>query len=400
VGSVASRIWLAGFLAACSYAICRMPLLPLLARDLGADAPALGLIVGASTITGIVLKLPAGAWSDVAGRRPFLIAGGLVFAVMPFAYLGVATLGGLLVLRFAHGSATAIFNPVVSASISDVAPPARRATWLSVTATLQGMAQAIAPLVAGWLIAQGDYDAAFIVAGVIALAVPAIAATWPAAPPPASALRATARQAAQPPDRWLQFRSGIGGVARDRVILATSLAQAALLAVSGALTAFLPLYAMEVRGLDVVETGALFSLHAITGIIMRPIAGTASDRVGRRPLIAGGLLLCGVTLALVPAASSGRALAAVAIASAGAVAMTSAATSALITDRSRQSQYGAAHGVFGTVYDIGDAMGPIAAGVLVGMFGFSYMFAAAAAVAILTALGLSLFWSSAETAPR
>lgn len=352
-----------------------MPLLPLLARDLGAGAPALGLIVGASTITGVVLKLPAGAWSDVAGRRPFLIAGGLVFAVMPFAYLGVATLGALFALRFAHGSATAIFNPVASASISDIAPPARRATWLSVTATVQGIAQAIGPLVAGWLIAHGDYDIAFIVAGVMALAVPLVAAGWPSAPPRAAA------------DRWVQFRSGIGAVARDRVIFATSLAQAAQMAVSGALTAFLPLYAMEVRGLDAVETGALFSLHALTGIVMRPIAGGASDRFGRRPMIAAGLVVCSVTLALVPAAAGWRALAAVAIASATAVAMTSAATSALITDRSRQSQYGAAHGVFGTVYDVGDAMGPIGAGVLIGRIGYTNTFEVAAGLSMLAAAG-------------
>jgi MFS family permease len=388
VGSRAGRIWLAGFLAACSYAICRTPLLPLLARDLGASAPALGLIVGASTITGMLLKLPAGGWSDVAGRRPFLIGGGLVFALMPFAYLGVATLGALAALRFAHGSATAIFNPVVSASISDIAPPARRATWLSVMATVQGIGQALAPLVAGWLIAQGDYDVAFIVAGLIGLAVPVIAFGWPSAPPRARA------------DRWLQFGSGIGAVARDRVILATSLAQAAQLAVSGAFTAFLPLYAMEVRGLNAVETGALFSLYALTGIVVRPIAGSASDRFGRRPIIAGGLIACGVALALLPAASSWHALAAVATAGAGGVAMTSAATSALITDRSRQSQYGAAHGVFGTIYDAGEAMGPIVAGVLVGRLGYSLMFEVAAGVSLLTALSLFVSRSTVETAPR
>ena len=377
MGGLAGRIWLAGFLASCSYALCRMPLLPLLARDLGASAPALGLIVGASTITGIVLKLPAGAWSDVAGRRPFLIAGGLVFAVMPFAYVGVATLGALVAIRFAHGSATAIFNPVVSASISDIAPPSQRATWLSVAATVQGLGQAIAPLIAGWLIAQGDYDVAVIAAGAIALAVPLIAASWPSAPPRAHA------------DRWAQFRSGIGAVARDRVIVATSLAQAAQLAVSGSLTAFLPLYAMEVRGLNAVETGALFSLHAVAGIAMRPIAGTAADRWGRRPMIAGGLVACSVTLALVPAASGWPALAAIVVASACAVAMTTAGTSALVTDRSPRSRSGAAHGVFGTIYDIGDALGPIGGGVLVGAVGYSRMFEAAAGASLLAAIGFS-----------
>jgi MFS family permease len=48
------------------------------------------------------------------------------------------------------------------------------------------------------------------------------------------------------------------------------------------------------------------------------------------------------------------------------VAITTAATSALITDLSRQARYGAAGGAFGSMYDVGDAFGPIAAGVLVG----------------------------------
>jgi MFS family permease len=55
------RLCAAGFLAYCSYAICRTPLVPLFARELGADVRLVGLIVGASTLTGVVLKLPAGA---------------------------------------------------------------------------------------------------------------------------------------------------------------------------------------------------------------------------------------------------------------------------------------------------------------------------------------------------
>jgi MFS family permease len=83
----------AGALAYCSYAMCRSPLLPLFARELGADASTIGLIVGASTLTGIVVKLPAGAWSDVVGRRALLVIGAMVFAVMPFMYLAVTGLG-------------------------------------------------------------------------------------------------------------------------------------------------------------------------------------------------------------------------------------------------------------------------------------------------------------------
>ena len=176
-----ARLCAAAFLAYSSYAICRTPLLPLFARELGATAPTVGFVVAASTLTGIVLKLPAGTWSDVLGRRPLLVAGGLVFALLPFTYLGVASLGTLIALRFIHGAATAIFGPVASASLSDVAPAARRATWLSTYSTIQGAGQAVGPIVAGYLIAGGGFDRAFLAAGVIGLATPLIVSRWPQA---------------------------------------------------------------------------------------------------------------------------------------------------------------------------------------------------------------------------
>ena len=116
------RLCAAASLAYCSYAMCRSPLLPLFARELAASAPIVGLVVGASTLTGIVVKLPAGAWSDILGRRVLLLAGAAVFAVVPFSYLAVSSLGLLIALRVVHGSATAIFGPVASASLSDTAP--------------------------------------------------------------------------------------------------------------------------------------------------------------------------------------------------------------------------------------------------------------------------------------
>lgn len=136
------RLCAAGFVAYCSYAICRTPLLPRFARDLGAGPSMIGFVMGASTLTGIFLKLPAGAWSDILGQRPLLVLGALVFATLPFTYLGVSTLALLVALRFVHGSATAIFGPVASASVSDIAPPSKRGTWLSTYSTAQGAGQA------------------------------------------------------------------------------------------------------------------------------------------------------------------------------------------------------------------------------------------------------------------
>jgi MFS family permease len=75
---------------------------------------------------------------------------------------------------------------------------------------------------------------------------------------------------------------------------------------------------------------------------------------------------------------------------AGGVAITTAATSAYITDIRRRARYGADHGVFGTIYDIGDALGPIAAGVLVGWLGDARMFQVMAVVAMTMAMGFAI----------
>ncbi len=369
------RLCTAGFLAYSSYAICRTPLLPLFARDLGASPQLVGVVVGASTLTGVFIKLPAGAWSDVLGRRTLLLLGSLVFATLPFLYLAVSGLGQLILLRFLHGSATAIFGPVASASLSDLAPSDRRGTWLSTYSTVQGAGQAAGPIVAGYLIGRGQLEVAFVLSGLLALAVPAIVARWPQTP------RAQAHG-----QRWQQFARGVGQVLRQPLILVTSMAQAAQFILHGTLSAFLPLYARETLGLSAWEIGWLFGLQTLTTLSTRPIIGVASDRLGRRGVIAAGLLLCSGGVLLVSVASTfGEALLGVCVYAVG-VAVTAAAASAYITDLTHRTTYGAAHGVFGTIYDIGDAAGPILGGVLVAAVGYARTFQIMAAIVFATAM--------------
>ena len=99
----------------------RTPILPLFAAALGAGPAMVGLIVAASTITGIFLKAPAGAISDHLGRRRTLLSGAAVFGLMPFFYLLVVHDWQLLPIRLVHGLATAIYGPVVMAAVASIA---------------------------------------------------------------------------------------------------------------------------------------------------------------------------------------------------------------------------------------------------------------------------------------
>jgi MFS family permease len=372
------RLCAAGFVAYCSYSICRAPLLPLFARELGAGPSLVGFVMGASTLTGVFLKLPAGALSDLFGRRRLLVAGALVFATLPFTYLAISTLAWLVMLRFLHGSATAIFGPVASASLSDMAPAARRGAWLSTYSTAQGTGQAIGPILAGYAIAVGRFDLAFAASGLIGLGAPLIVGTWRAPK--------RAEDPARERPSWQAFTHGVREVVSDRLVLITSAAHAAQFVLNGMLNAFLPLYGREVLNLSGSELGWLFGMQTVTTLLVRPIIGALSDRIGRRAVIATGLTIGSLAVFSLSLTTTLTTVIVVVLTYAGGVAITTAATSAYITDITRRARYGAAHGVFGTIYDIGDALGPIAAGVLVAGLGYAHMFQVMAAIALAMAV--------------
>lgn len=118
--------------------------------------------------------------------------------------------------------------------------------------------------------------------------------------------------------------------------------------------------------------------------------GMLSDRIGRRSVIVAGLAVCSGSVLLVSSATGVLGLVSAIVPYAIGVAITTAATGAFITDLSQRARYGAAHGVFGTIYDIGDALGPIAAGVLLASLGYARMFQVMAMVGLAVAVGYSL----------
>jgi MFS family permease len=70
---------------------------------LGGGPAAVGLAVGAFSVTTLVLRPLAGRWADRHGRRPLLIGGALLFALLVVGHLLVTDLAWLVVLRLLLG---------------------------------------------------------------------------------------------------------------------------------------------------------------------------------------------------------------------------------------------------------------------------------------------------------
>lgn len=366
-----------GFLAFLSYDMIRAPLLPLFAEHLGASPELVGFIVAASTLTGVCLKLPAGVLSDRLGRRVLMWVGIFVFAVAPLGYFLVTQLWQLIVLRFLHGMATAIFTPAALAVVADLFPAQRGETigWYSAmrqSGTLLGRAGG------GALIDASGFPAVFAVCGGIGAVILGVFAVSPAGHEHATVRRE--------PLSWPQLRTGLIEIVRHPKIVASSLMQGLQMMADGSLMAFLPLYGLTV-GLTATQVGALFGLQGIISILTRPTMGRLSDRLGRAPMIIGGLLACAAAFALLPVTTTFLAMAAPAALFGFGGAVVASATSAYVADLTREGSLGSAMGVFGMWMDIGHASGPLAAGLLVAAFGYRPAFLAIAGV-LLVGVGL------------
>ncbi|MBM4125017.1 MAG: MFS transporter [Nitrospira sp.] len=379
----ATFLLLCGIGAFCflSYNLVRMPVLALFAQSLGAGPESIGLVVSVSTLTGVLLKLPGGALSDIYGRRLLLRVGVLAFGLPPFIYPFVTDLDHLIALRFAHGLATAIFAPSALATVADLYRERRGAALGWYTASTQSGAL-LGPVLGGWLVYVAGFPMTFVTAGGFGCLGLLLFFSLRLAPPPRSEERGLG---AVLRELW----KGLRLVSRNTKVLVTSAADGAKMIANGALMAFLPIYGLTV-GLNPGEVGLLFGVQGITSFLSKPVMGRTSDRVGRRPLILLGLMICAGTFVMIPFFSGLPVLLILAACFGFGEAVVSSSTSALVADLSESKTLGAGMGLQGTISDIGHAGGPLLAGVLIARMNYQDAFAIIASLQLLTA---AVFWA-------
>jgi len=372
-----------GFLARFSYALARNPVLPLFALSLGAGPEAIGLAVGISTVTGILFKLPSGALSDVIGRRKTMLIGLVFFAVVPFAYLFIDNYAQLVAVRFMHGFATAVYGPVAMAVVADIAGERKGEllSWFSSVGIIGGLLGApLGGLILSLSATGGSYEPwtfqlVYVVCGVSGVTALALAVK--------TLLRDEHVQGNGFRARLSQFLSGIREVISDVRVVVTSSVEGLQNMTMGALEAFLPIYAVEVAGLSAFEAGLLWAVQIVATMVSKPLMGRMSDRFGRKPIIVAGLILCAISFVAIPLLKSFAALSAAALLFGLGEAFVTSSSAAMVADMCKARHFGTAMGVFGTIFDVGHASGPILSGILIGAWGYLPAFALMPTVLIL-----------------
>ena len=306
--------------------------LPSIQRDLHASLSALEWTVNAYTLTFAVLMVTGGRLGDIFGRRRMFLFGVAVFGISSAA-IGFAPNDTMLVLfRAVQGIGAAFMMPATLSIITQAFPAEQRGTAIGTWAGVSALALAIGPVLGGFLTETVSWRAIFFINPPIA--VGAVAVT----------LFAARESRDETVDRTVDF-PGIAALTIGLTALVLALVEgnswhwgstrviSLLIVAALGLTAFvliekrvkapmvnfaffrsrtfvganlvgflvsfamlaqfffLALYMQNILGYSPLQAGIRFLPSTLVLVVMGPLAGRLTDRVGPRPLMAAGLLI-------------------------------------------------------------------------------------------------------------
>ena len=347
-----------GLFAILSSTMSKSPVLKPFSLSLGTPTDLTGFVAAASTIPGILISLPAASLSDIYGRKKFLLVAGFVFASAPFLYLLITVWWQLILVRFYHGFATAIFVPVAEASVAELFPT-KRGEHISLFSSATYVGRIIAPALGGYLllVTARNFHVLYL-----AVAVAGVTALIMALPFLTERKRSTITQRGIAKRNIKRLFGGWRTVARSRGVLTVSLVQACQYYAYGAAEFYLAGYLPEVVHLDYSLTGIIITSIVGVAIFAKPYMGRVSDKIGRRIPIVVGCVVSSVPLLAIPFVTDFWVLLLLVVVYGFGFATVTASTPALVSEVVPRELVGTSMGFLSAIMDVGQTLGPIVSG--------------------------------------
>jgi EmrB/QacA subfamily drug resistance transporter len=313
--------------------------LPSIQADLGIGLSELEWTVNAYALTFAVLMLTGGKLADYVGRRRVFLIGLTIFTLSSLV-CGLATSGETLIgARTVQGVGAALMMPATLSIISATFPPHQRGLAIGIWAGVSAMALAIGPLIGGLITEHIDWSWIFFVnvpigvlglivgrvvidesrdtsaeqrldfPGLLASGVGLFALTF-------ALIEANAYGWTDPLIVGLFVLSAVslvGFVLLERhqrapmldlsLFRSSTFAGANVVALLVTLAMFgvfffMSIYMQNILGYSATKTGAAFLPMTILIILIAPVAGRSSDRIGSRALMTAGMLCLAGSLVL------------------------------------------------------------------------------------------------------
>lgn len=258
------------------------PLLPSIIETTGISVAAAGVSLGVLQLTYAASQYPSGRYSDVVGRSVFVVAGLVVVAL---GFLLLSATASLLVLVAATsviGVGKGLYAIPSRALLSDRFE-ARRGRALGVFTAGTDVGGVVAAGLATVVLARFSWRAPFLPLAVGLLGLAVVVGVWN-------------REATTWSRPSLDLRETLVRLTTNRRQRETLAAYALLFFMVNGFINFLPTYLTTAKGFTPAAASTGYALVFVVGMVVKPVAGTLSDRFGREAVSVVGLVLAAGSL--------------------------------------------------------------------------------------------------------
>lgn len=310
--------------------------LPLFVAQIGGGPAEVGLVIGAFTVTALVLRLPIGRMMDRHGPAWPMLGGLTLIALATFLMSFADHWIAVVPLRVLQAVGWAGYGTGTVTLAALLAPKEKRAETLAYWGMVNNLAMLVAPPLGVWVAQTWGFHWLFVVTAAGCLL--SLATVTPFKRLKGDGLG----------DHWLAAKA-----------LLPSLLALGYTTTYGAVLAFLPLFANRF-----LNPGLFFSVMAGTIVLIRPWAGRWSDQFGRRRVLVPALAVAGLGLLILSQATVGWQVLAAACVYGMGFSSLQPTVMALIVDRVAASERGVAMATYAGAIDIGVGLGAMLGGFL------------------------------------
>ena len=369
------------------------PILPKFVQALGVTSTQIGTMVGlVITAYGVgraVMCLPTARLAKHFGRRPLLIIGPALVAINTLA-MGLATAYWQLVMfRLFQGLAATVFSVTAMIVTGEISTPANRGQYMSLYFGSLFIGASLGPSLGGFVGQYLGYRATFFCFAGLA----SVATLWNYLRIPetkANQLPAISKTLDNIPTqnsskKQIPLYKDLSFVLISMVTLVT------LITITGNQITLIPFLGYERLNLMEGQVGLTLGLVAILQFAFVFLAGSLSDKLGRKALIVPGGIVTALGLALFTQSRSYRSfLLSSAVLGIGR-GFGSAVPSAYIADIASPRDYEHTLALYRTAGDIGGVIGPLLLGWLKDVSGLDSPFFLSAGLLFVTVILFAIF---------